>query len=149
MSPNALLKPGTAGVDKGPADSHLLGPLTESQQQPPKVGPMRTLNPVQVDCLEAPPVVRGMLARLATLSPAERLDYEREFKLSFYYEGQCVAVRETATGPEVVAFGPDQDVLAIVRSLSATEAEHITIVDPTPLAAIASQLPRAAARQVG
>ncbi len=149
MTLNSLLEPGTVGVDNDPEGSHLLEPQSQSEQQTAKVGPVNKLNPVMVDKLEVPPLVRAMLARLVTLSSDELLEYEREFKLSYYYEGHCVAVRATSSGPEVVAYGRDDEVLTIVRSLPTSESQRITIVDPTPLVAIAGQLPRPMPSQVG
>jgi hypothetical protein len=58
-------------------------------------------------------------------------------------------VRATSSGPEVVAYGRDEEVLTIVRSLPTSESKRITIVDPTPLAAIAGQLPRPMPSLVG
>lgn len=98
--------------------------------------------PVPVDELETPSVVVKMLARLKNVSADQLKRYEREFKLSYHYEGLCVAVRAAARGPVVVASGPGPEVLVVLKHLSTQGDEPVTLIDPTPLKTLAAQLAR-------
>lgn len=93
-----------------------------------------------LDEMETPAVVRAMLARLPKMSPVRHKEYEREFKLSYHYEGFTVAVMSTLRGPEIVASGPDEEVLSTLEALTGGERERVTLIEPQSLRAIAKEL---------
>jgi hypothetical protein len=96
-----------------------------------------------IDDMETPVVVRALLARIIDLPQGEDRAYEREFKLSYYYEGLLVALTSSDKGPAVVASGTNEEVLAALDGLSRHERAHITLVTPQSLCAIAAELGRA------
>lgn len=96
--------------------------------------------PQYIDALETPALVQSMLRRLPKLPEPERLAYEREFKLSYYFEGYCVALTTSEHGPSVVASGPPAEVLAALDGLSRTDRARVTLVTPQSLRDLARGL---------
>jgi hypothetical protein len=151
VSLNTVLEPETDGVDKGEQRGHGSnpGPKKARRQPRPKEGRMTTLpKPILVDDLETPLLVRRMLDRLKAAPPDDLRGLERELKLSYYYEGLCVAVRDTANGPEVLASGEGKEIFAVLKDLPKGTSELSRVIDPTPLSEFAAQLPRSAETKV-
>ena len=102
-----------------------------------------TTTRVMLDKLATPKLVGDMLARLGSLSASARRDTERLYKLSYYYGGLVVAVREAADGTEVVFSGPIEEVAEGIARLSREQAESLLIFSPDPLEVHLAGLPRA------
>lgn len=112
----------------------------QQEQMRPREEPMTELNLTHVDALETPHVIREMLARLPKLSESRLKEFEREFKLSYHFEGLTVALIPTKDGPAVVASGPDHEVYDVLDTLSPDQKAMVTLVDPAPLSTLAADL---------
>jgi len=95
---------------------------------------------VNFDRLPTPRLVTDMLDRLGPTS--DRVYWETEFKLSYYYGGLLVAAERGRDGLLVVASGPAAEVGAVLDRLPPGSADRLVILTPDPLTDHLASLPR-------
>lgn len=94
-----------------------------------------------VEQMETPELIREILGLLPNVPPERRPGVERMFKLSYYFGGFAILSRETPAGLEILASGPVEEVIPVLRSVPEEEQEQWILSYPDPFEDLTIALP--------